>query len=125
MRPDVGTLHGASEQFSCVIDTHSLHLGASGVRPPGADIDATSRITGLLRSGGPTFPKATCQPARGSAACPPVPPAGATGALSITKDNAINAQACGIVGSDAFAMRRSGVHPLNSTRALLLAYVTL
>jgi len=36
-----------------VIDVHSLHLAGSGVRPAGADIDVTSRITSAPGSGSP------------------------------------------------------------------------
>jgi hypothetical protein len=43
--PDAGTLDAASEQFSCVIDAHSLHLVGKWCAAAGADIDATSRIT--------------------------------------------------------------------------------
>jgi len=51
--PDAGTWDGANEQLSRVIDAHSLHLAGSGVRPAGADIDVTSRITSAPGSGEP------------------------------------------------------------------------
>jgi hypothetical protein len=40
-----------NEQLSRVIDVHSLHMVDSGVRPAGADIDVTSRITSAPGSG--------------------------------------------------------------------------
>jgi hypothetical protein len=59
MVPDAGTLDGANEQLSRVIDVHSLHLVGSGVRPTGADIDATSRITSAPGSGEPRNARST------------------------------------------------------------------
>ena len=56
MGAGAGTWDGANEQLSRVIDVHSIHLAGSGVRPAGADIDVTSRITSAPAPGSPETP---------------------------------------------------------------------